>query len=144
MDVEEHYGIPVLRHGEAVRYLGYAVGTGDLTTPNWAARARNVQRRLATATRIATSVENRVLILNVIMLPALLFTGAVFELPPWAEQQLLNIQKQFLWHYTNSTEASRHKINPALLTRPNRQKELAWSLYLLHARRSGLNTPYFG
>ena len=94
--MEDLYKIPVLRHGDTVRYLGYAVGTGELTTANWAARVRNVQRRLATATQLATSVESRVLILNVIMLPAVLFTAAVFEIPPWAEQQLRNLQKQFL------------------------------------------------
>ena len=43
-------GIPVLRHGDTVRYLGYAVETRELPTVNWAARVRNVQRRLATAT----------------------------------------------------------------------------------------------
>ncbi|CAI5719351.1 unnamed protein product [Peronospora destructor] len=82
------HGIPVLRHGDTVRYLGYAVGTGELTTANWAARV------------------------------PVLFTAAVFEMPPWAEQQLRNLQKQFLWHHSTSTEASRHKVNPALLFTP--------------------------
>ena len=85
VDREEFCGIPVLRQGDTVRYLGYAVGTGELSTPNWAAHIRNVQRRLATATQLATSVEDRVLILNVIMLPAVLFTAAVFEIPPLGE-----------------------------------------------------------
>lgn len=62
----ETHGIPVLRHGDTVRYLEYQVGTGSLVDVNWAARIRNVQRRLATASQLATSVENRVLLLNVI------------------------------------------------------------------------------
>ena len=118
VDTKDLYGIPVLRHGDTVRYLGYAVETGELATVNWAVRVRNVQRRLATATRLAISVENRVLVSNVIMLPAVLFTAAVFELPPWAEQQLRNFQKQYLWHHPTSTEASGHNIDPALLHTP--------------------------
>ena len=106
------------RHGDTTRYMGYAVGTGELAATNWAARIRNVQRRLATATKLATSVEHRVLILNVIMLPAVLFTAAVFDPPPWAERQLRNIQKHFLWRQSTSIEGSRHKINPALLYTP--------------------------
>ena len=91
VDTKNLHGIPVLRHGDTVRYLGYAVETKEFGTVNWAARVRNVQRRLATATWLASSVENRVLIFNVVMVPAVLFTAAVFELPPWAEQQLRNL-----------------------------------------------------
>ncbi|KAE9265880.1 hypothetical protein PR003_g32316, partial [Phytophthora rubi] len=114
----ETNGIPVLQHGDTVRYLGYQVGTGPLTDVNWAARIRNIQRRLATATQLATSVENRVLLLNVIMLPSVLFTAAAFELPTWASRQIRNLQKQFLWRHSTSTEASRNKINPGLLFSP--------------------------
>ena len=96
VDKAEFGGIPVLRHGDTTHYSGYFIGTGRLTEVNWAARIRNVQWRLATATQLATSVELRVLILNVIMLPSILFIAAVFELPAWAEQQLRNLQKQFL------------------------------------------------
>ncbi|GMF32237.1 unnamed protein product [Phytophthora lilii] len=52
------------------------------------------------------------------MLPSVLFTAAVFEMPPWAEKQLVNLQKQFLWHHSTSTEASRNKMNPGLLYTP--------------------------
>ncbi|KAE9313201.1 hypothetical protein PF008_g19794 [Phytophthora fragariae] len=114
----ETNGIPVLQHGDTVRYLGYMVGTGPLTDVNWAARIRNIQRRLATATQLATSVENRVLLLNVIMLPSVLFTAAAFELPTWASRQIRNLQKQFLWRHSTSTDASRNKINPSLLFTP--------------------------
>ncbi|KAL4163946.1 hypothetical protein KRP22_004570 [Phytophthora ramorum] len=116
--LKKYQEIPVLQHGETVRYLGFAVGTGELTDPNWAIRIRNVQRRLATATNLATSVELRVLILNVIMLPAVLFTAAAFEPPDWAEKQLQNLQKQFLWHHATSAESARHKLNPAIVYLP--------------------------
>ncbi|OWZ21351.1 LOW QUALITY PROTEIN: RxLR effector protein [Phytophthora megakarya] len=115
---ESYEGIPVLAHGETERYLGYAVGTGDTTEVNWAGRIRSVQRRLATAAQLGTSVENRVTILNVIMLPAVLFTAAVFDMPKWAEQQLRNIQKNFMWQHSTSTERARHKVNPGLLYTP--------------------------
>jgi hypothetical protein len=70
IDVSEIHGIPVLQPGETVRYLGYEVGTGPLTDVNWAVRIRNIRRRLATASQLATSVANRVVLLNVVMLPS--------------------------------------------------------------------------
>jgi hypothetical protein len=117
-EIEMANGIPVLRHGDTVRYLGHAVGTGNLWDVNWAQRIRGVQRWLATAAQLATSVENRVLILNVIMLPSVLFTAAVFEMPDWAGNELRNIQKQFLWSHSTAKDAARHKVNPGLLYAP--------------------------
>ena len=70
----DYEGIPVLPHGATTRYLGHQVGTGALGDANWAIRIRNVRRRLANATRVATSVSLRVLILNVAMIPGILFT----------------------------------------------------------------------
>lgn len=93
-------------------------GTAELTNHNWARRIRNIQRLLATATHIATSVDLRVNILNVIMLPAVLFTAAVFDLPAWAGKELRNLQKQFHWRHSLTADASRHKINPGLLYPP--------------------------
>lgn len=116
----EFEGIEVLQEPNTTRYLGYEVGTGQLTNRNWADRIRKIQRRLLTASKIATSVENRVLILNAIVLPAILFTAAVFDLPEWAETQLRNLYKQFLWAHSTSTESSRHKINPGLLVTPKK------------------------
>eukprot|EP00644_Phytophthora_capsici_P009455 jgi/Phyca11/107396/e_gw1.13.402.1 len=109
IEMESIHGIPVLPVGETVRYLGYHVGTGPLTEVNWAARIRTVQKRLATAAHISNSMENRVLLLNVIMLPSILFTAAAFEIPTWAATQLRNLQKQFLWQHSTSAESSRHK-----------------------------------
>jgi hypothetical protein len=118
IDVSEIHGIPVLQPGETVRYLGYEVGTGPLTDVNWAVRIRNIRRRLATASQLATSVANRVVLLNVVMLPSALFTAAAFEMPKWAEKEMRNLQKQFLWRHTTSTDPSRHKVNPGLLFTP--------------------------
>ena len=42
VDTRNLHGILVLKHGDTVRYLGYAVGTEELATVNWAARMRNV------------------------------------------------------------------------------------------------------
>uniref|UniRef100_A0AAV1VE10 Uncharacterized protein n=1 Tax=Peronospora matthiolae TaxID=2874970 RepID=A0AAV1VE10_9STRA len=98
--------------------LGHQVGTGDLADANWAVRIRTVQRRLATATRLATSVTFRAQILNAILLPGILFTTAVFDTPAWAAQELRNLQRQFLWRHSLSTETSRHKVNPGLFYTP--------------------------
>uniref|UniRef100_A0AAV1V5T8 Reverse transcriptase domain-containing protein n=1 Tax=Peronospora matthiolae TaxID=2874970 RepID=A0AAV1V5T8_9STRA len=92
VSVTSYEGIPVLRSGATTRYLGHQVGTGDLADANWAVRIRTVQRRLATATRLATSVTFRAQILNVILLPGILFTAAVFDTPAWADLELRNHQ----------------------------------------------------
>ena len=55
------------------------------------------------------------MLLNAIMLPAVLFTAAVFRLPQWKRSELHNMQKQFLWHYFTSSVSSRRKVNPGLL-----------------------------
>ncbi|OWZ13594.1 RxLR effector protein [Phytophthora megakarya] len=88
------------------------MGTNDSTTVNWAQRVRGVQRRLATASHLASSFENRVTIFNVIMLPAILCTATVFDMPLWAEKQQQNLQRNFLWKHSTSTAAGRHKVNP--------------------------------
>ena len=94
----------MLSRGEKKRYLGHQLGTGALTYVNWAVRIRNVRRLLATATRVATSVSLRVLILKFIMLPGILFTVADFDMPHWADEELQNLHKQFLWKYGNLYE----------------------------------------
>jgi exonuclease III len=114
----EYKDIPVLQHGDTVRYLGYQVGTGEMINVNWANRIRNIQRRLATATQLATSVATRVLLLNVVMLPSILFTAAMFDMPQWAATQLRNLQKQYLWRQSVAVDTSRHKMNPGLIFTP--------------------------
>ena len=63
------------------RYMVLDVSTGRLTNANWAARTRDAQRQLATTSHLTTTVEPRVLILYVIMLPGVLFTEALFDIP---------------------------------------------------------------
>ena len=87
-------GIPVLQQADTVRYLGYQVGLRPLRNCNWALRIRKLQRRLMTASRVATSVANRVLILNSIIIPSVLFTAAVFDMPEWARVAAHNLYKK--------------------------------------------------
>ena len=103
-----------------MRYLGYEIGTEALQHHNWALRIRKLQRRLFTAVKVATSVEHRVLILNSIILPSILFTAAVFDIPEWARKAIQTLYKQFLWAQATSTEAGRHKVNPGLLFTPKK------------------------
>ena len=116
--ISEFEGFTVLCHGQTTRYLGYQVGTVDLVHANWALRIRNVRKRLATAASLSTSVAVRIMLLNAIMLPAVLFTAAVFRLPQWARAELHNLQKQFLWQHSTSTDSSRHKVSPGLWYKP--------------------------
>ncbi|POM70978.1 RxLR effector candidate protein [Phytophthora palmivora] len=53
-----------------------------------------IQRRLVIAWRVATSDEDRTEVLNSIVLPAVLFTSAVFPIPVWAANQLLQLQNR--------------------------------------------------
>ena len=61
------------------QYIGYQVVTGDLVNANWTLRIRNVRKLLAIAGSLSTSVAVRKMLLNAIMLPAVLFTTAVFR-----------------------------------------------------------------
>uniref|UniRef100_A0AAV1UKE2 Uncharacterized protein n=1 Tax=Peronospora matthiolae TaxID=2874970 RepID=A0AAV1UKE2_9STRA len=116
--LDEYLGNSVLRSGETTRYLGYVVGTGELHHRNWALRIRRLQRILVTASTITTSVANWVVVLNAIVLPSILFTAAVFEMPEWARKDVHNLYKQFVWAHATSTEASRQEISPGLLYAP--------------------------
>ena len=90
--------VEVVPPGGTIRYLGYEIGTGYLENKNWAIRIQKIQRRLLTATRVATSVEYRVLILNSIVLPSLLFTASVYYIPDWAEKELRISTSNFCGH----------------------------------------------
>ena len=103
---------------DTVRYLRYEVGTGELVQPNWAMRLRRGCRRLLTDTTVAASVQHRMVILNVTVLPSVLFTSAVFDMPRWAHTELAQLYKRFLWQHASESEVCRHKINPALLVTP--------------------------
>ena len=112
ISVAQYEGIAVFPAGQTTRYLGYAVGTGDLENQNWALRIQQIQRRLVTATRVATSVANRVLLLNSIVLPSILFTAIVFELPLWVEKELTNLYKQLFGHMRRRQTAAVTKSTP--------------------------------
>ena len=58
--------------------MGYEIGTGELVNKKWALRIWRIQRSLLTVTRVATSVTNRELILNSIVLPSILLSAIVF------------------------------------------------------------------
>ena len=69
---------------------------------------QKIQKRFLRATRVATSVENQMLILNSIVLPSIFITAIVVEIPYWALKKLHNLYKQFLWAHVTTTESSRH------------------------------------
>ena len=73
--------IEVLPPECTTRYLGYEISNGDLKIKNWALRIQKIQGQLSTATRVATSVVNMVLILNSIALPSILLTSSVVDIP---------------------------------------------------------------
>ena len=73
--------IAVVAPSATTRFLDYQLRTGKLRNIYRAFRIKSAQRRLFTATRVATTLEHRVLILNAIVLLGILFTAPVFELP---------------------------------------------------------------
>ena len=113
--LEQFHGISVLPPNEAIRYLGYDVGAGEMVNRNRALHLRRVQRRLLTASKVTTSVQQRVLIFYAIIVPAVLFTAAVFDILDRARIELTKLYKRFMWQHASETEVSRHKINPGLL-----------------------------
>ncbi|KAF1314926.1 Rxlr effector protein, partial [Globisporangium splendens] len=115
---EQRCGIPVLKHGETVRYLGIQIGTGNITQANWEDRLQKLRTRLIIAAKVSNSVVGRVLILNSILLPSILFTVGYIKPPAKVVDQLVNLQKQFLWKSTLGTDGTRHKVSPFLLYLP--------------------------
>ncbi|KAF1320354.1 Rxlr effector protein, partial [Globisporangium splendens] len=115
---EQRCGIPILKHGETVRYLGIQIGTGNITQANWEDRLQKLRTRLIIAAKVSNSVVGRVLILNSVLLPSILFTAGYIKLPAKVVDQLVNLQKQFLWKSTLSTDGTRHKVSPSLLYLP--------------------------
>ncbi|CAH0482022.1 unnamed protein product [Peronospora belbahrii] len=68
-------------------------------------RIRNVRRRLLTATSVATSVANRMLILNTYVLPAVFFTVAVFRIL-WLSASFRTYTRSFMEQLTDLNPAS--------------------------------------
>ncbi|KAF1318324.1 Rxlr effector protein, partial [Globisporangium splendens] len=115
---EQRCGIPVLKHGETVRYLGIRIGTGNITQANWEDRLQKLRTRLIIAAKVSNSVVGRVLILNSVLLPSILFTVSYIKPPAKVVDQLVNLQKQFLWKSTLGTDGTRHMVSPSLLYLP--------------------------
>ena len=76
---QQHEGISVFQLGETTRYLGYKVGTVALSNRSLALQLQKLRRRFITAAKAATSVQNRALILNAIILHAIMFTATVYN-----------------------------------------------------------------
>ncbi|KAF1318298.1 Rxlr effector protein, partial [Globisporangium splendens] len=115
---EQRCGIPVLKHGETVRHLGIQIGTGNITQANWEDRLQKLRTRLIIAAKVSNSVVGRVLILNSVLLPSILFTVSYIKPPAKVLDQLVNLQKQFLWKSTLGTDGTRHMVSPSLLYLP--------------------------
>lgn len=114
----EYAGISVLPAGATTRYLGVQVGVTRTDEANWQKRIASLKVRLAVAAQVATSIIERIKILNAIALPAILFTAQFSRASDKTLQDLENIQKQFLWARKLSTEGRRHKMNPCLMFSP--------------------------
>ncbi|KAF1315018.1 Rxlr effector protein, partial [Globisporangium splendens] len=76
---EQRCGIPILKHGETVRYLGIQIGTGNITQANWEDRLQKLRTRLIIAAKVSNSVVGRVLLLNSVLLPSILFTAGYIK-----------------------------------------------------------------
>ena len=116
----KYEGIPVLPEGATTRYLGVQVGIANLTDINWNRRIEQVKKRVGIMSQKHMSVPYRVLLLNAIFLPAILFT-ATFLLPTEKHlKSLENIQKNYLWHQTVSEIPSKHRIATAQVFMPRK------------------------
>ncbi|RQM13698.1 hypothetical protein DD237_008305 [Peronospora effusa] len=89
-----YQGIAEVAPSTTTRYLGYQ--KSSVIFINWAFHIKNALRRFLTATRVSTTLEHRVLMLNAIAPPSILSTAAVFGPPGWALTQLDHLYKQFL------------------------------------------------
>lgn len=96
-------GIPVLRMRDVTRYLGIYIGVGEIKQMNWELRCQTIERRLVTAVKLGLSIIEKVIVLNTIVLPSILFTAAYFQLSATILTKLENLQKQFLWNGQIST-----------------------------------------
>ena len=112
----EAYEIPILQPGDTARYLGIQVGVSNLRAINWELKIRKVARRLAIARTLSNTFQTKVLILNTIILPSILYLANHF-LPNSAEMKQLEDQyKNYLWYQTG--EKPRWKINKTITTSP--------------------------
>ncbi|KAF1313879.1 Rxlr effector protein, partial [Globisporangium splendens] len=135
---EQRCGIPILKHGETVRYLGIQIGTGNITQANWEDRLQKLRTRLIIADKVSNSVVGRVLILNSVLLPSILFTVGYIKPPAKVVDQLVNLQKQFLWKSTLGTDGTRHKVSPPLLYLPVKEGGIGLCSIRLAVKRQAM------
>lgn len=86
----------MLTHGESVRCLGVQVGTGETIDANWSDRARKIKARLHTAGAALTGIPSRVLIVNAVILPAVVYTARFTKLSLKWLCDIERMQKVFL------------------------------------------------
>ncbi|KAF1320484.1 hypothetical protein FI667_g12319, partial [Globisporangium splendens] len=111
------------------------IGTGNITQADWEDRLQKLRTRLLIATKVSNSVVGRVFILNSVLLPSILFTAGYTKPPAKVVDQLVNLQKQFLWKSTLGTDGTRHKVSPSLLYLPVKERggiDQAFNLFLPH------------
>ncbi|TYZ57613.1 hypothetical protein PybrP1_008569, partial [[Pythium] brassicae (nom. inval.)] len=104
--------IPVLQPRAATKYTGIQVRYGETVEVNRDKRIAGIKVQLVKAALISTSVVERVVILNAIVLPVILFTAQFSKVTDQTLQRLKNIQKKLLWDRELTTEGRRHTINP--------------------------------
>ncbi|KAF1329275.1 Rxlr effector protein, partial [Globisporangium splendens] len=110
---EQRCGIPILKHGETVRYLGIQIGTGNITQANWEDRLQKLRTRLIIATKVSNSVVGRVLLLNSVLLPSILFTAGYIKPPSEGRGPASESTKAIFVEID-----TRHKVSPSLLYLP--------------------------
>ncbi|KAF1333189.1 hypothetical protein FI667_g2849, partial [Globisporangium splendens] len=151
---EQRCGIPILKHGETVRCLGIQIGTENIMQANWEDRLQNLRTRLIIAAKVSNSVVGRVLLLNSVLLPSILFTASYIKPPAKIVDQLVNLQKQFLWKSTLGTRLGWEYLgedlmaaegrNPAWKDNLKRQMESLLPTVDLEWRSDGRVGVYFG
>ena len=108
------YEIPILQPGETTRYLGIEVGVRNLRAVNWELKIRKITRRLAIARTLSNTFQSKVLILNTIILPSILFLARHFLPNPTEIKKMEALYKNYLWYQTG--EKPRWKINKEVTT----------------------------
>jgi hypothetical protein len=106
----EAHGIPILQPGETARYLGVQVGVSNLRAINWEVKIRKVTKRLAIAKTLSNTFQIKVLILNTIILPSILYLAQHF-LPNTEEQKEIDdLYKSYLWYETREKSRDGNSI----------------------------------
>jgi ribonuclease HI/exonuclease III len=132
---------PVLQHGDAARYLGILIGTGDLHTVNWETRLDKLEKRLNCAAAVTASIPDRVLIWNAIGVASVRFLGKYYLPSASACKRIENIQRQYIWHGTTTTHpTTRHKLDSDIVHLPHNQGGLGALDYRIQLSTQAIHT----